>query len=56
MKFILREAKDWERKEEIEVNTIEDLKNLSTENGGNDLILNFHDEIPEILIYNDYIE
>lgn len=49
MTFTLYKASDWKFREEITVNSIEDLRNIYPR-----LIVNFDDM--EITIYDDYVE
>lgn len=61
MKFVVSEALIWsDWHEEIEINTIEELKKLDEKNGNHGLIINFSVnncyETPTIIIYNGYIE
>lgn len=60
MKFMIREASVWsDRYEEIEINTIEELKKLDEKNGHYGLVINFSttnsSEMPTITIHNDYL-
>lgn len=66
MKFVVTKVSDWSFREEREINTIDDLKNLAEEHPGwhglgedKDLIIHFGEEKhpqPTITIYDDYIE
>lgn len=59
MKFKLRWASTYFSgtgdDQEVEVNSLEDLKRIQEENG-DQLIIDFDREEPCILIYDDYIE
>lgn len=59
MIFTLRKTSDWNFKESIDVDTLEQLRELSKKYDAN-LIINFGDvwtdEKPEIEIYDDYRE
>ena len=59
MKFKLRRASTYtgfsEDYQEVEVNSLEDLKRIQEENGDR-LIVDFDREEPCIMIYDDYIE
>lgn len=41
---------------EVEINTVEDIKNLAESDESKQLVICFDREKPYILIYNDYIE
>ena len=65
MKFILKKASDCNFKEEIDINTLEDLKSLSDKYDREELIINFHPHsylknwescTQEIKIYDYWIE
>lgn len=59
MKFKLRWASTYTGfsgdGQEVEVNSLEDLKRIQEENG-DQLIIDFDREEPSIMIYDDYIE
>ena len=53
--YTVIKASDWDRNEErVVINSVDDLKALSKQFGGFDLIINFDDNI--IRIYDSYIE
>lgn len=55
MQFTIRQAKNYrEVKEVIEIETMQELKDLCDKYGKHDLIINFDEK--EIIIYNDYVE
>ena len=54
MTFELYKASDWSFTENIEINTLEDLKKLAKKYDSK-LIVDFRSE-PSIIIYDDYIE
>lgn len=62
MKFELTKAStNDDDKSTVDVNTLDDLKDLSEKNGDVRLILNFHGspmygEAPSIILYDDYVE
>ena len=55
MKAIITQAKDCHYREEIKVNTLEDLKNISKEYENEPLFITFNGKYINILICNDYI-
>ena len=56
MKFELRKASTiFNSKETVEINTLEELEALDEKYGNHSLIIEFG-SIPEIIIYDDYVE
>ena len=56
MKFILTQASDWNRKDEIEINSLAELMSLVDEYGSIIIYQQDNYSDPEIKIYDDYVE
>ena len=58
VKFKITKASDWEYGAEVEVNTLDDLKDLALIHGCSRLIVDFTKfaDVCGITIYDDYVE